>query len=97
MRSAPRVRRLPLSFEPLAGAAPGTDGREIQRHGIDLETGHRTRLLLAILKRSYRQCGDTREIIVASHLYDNACLFGGAGSRHAWEAHGISKLAFIHH
>lgn len=100
LRSAAPSPTSPALRPPLAGAAPGTDGREIQRRTNDLKTRHLTRLLLGIRKRSGQEWGDTRVIIVSSHLHErvsDARIFGGAGRHHSGEPHGVSKVALVHH
>ena len=92
-------RESSLPLHPVAGAAPGTDGRDSQRHTDDLETCRLTGPLLPITKRSDRECGDTRVIIASSRLHDRVAdgrLFG-AGRRHSWAADGVSKVALVHH
>ncbi|MDE0393336.1 MAG: hypothetical protein OYK82_01025 [Gammaproteobacteria bacterium] len=100
LRSAPPCPTSPALLQPLAAAAPGTDGREIRRRTSDLETRHRTSRLPAILKRSGREWGDTRVIIASSHLHErvsDARIFGGAGRRRSGEPRGVSKVALLHH
>ena len=97
--SWPRGRESSLPLHPVAGATPGTDGRDSQRHTDDLGTCRLTGQLLAIPKRSDLERGDTRVIIASSHLQDrvpDGRLFG-AGRCHSGEADGVSKVALVHH